>query len=109
MNYTKMLLNTIGEFNEENSDDTKNLYTVKAKELIKAFLTIRFNNELKQYNNDKEKVYDKFIAERSLTLLNCYIEEFYLLDKDVTQEELSIRKKMRQINHHLRNKFNQYE
>lgn len=75
----------------------------KAYDLTLTILTTRFNNELKQYNNDEQRAFDVFIAKKNLDYLRIFIEEFLLLDKEESQIEFykAVRKHMRELLNNL--------
>lgn len=111
MNYKKLMLDFIQEGKETmyeiyKDGDISNetlLAQNKAFDLIYQILTIRFDNELKQYNNDEEKAFDEFIARKNLDYLRIYIEEFLLLDKDKSEIDFykTVRKHMRDLLNNL--------
>lgn len=108
MNYRIAALNYI----KESQTDEINFYEEegrsidalsKAYELVCSILDTRFENELRQYNNDEEKAYDLFVFKKNLDYLRLYIEEFILLDKPVETIDSykAVRHHMRQILHGL--------
>ena len=74
--------------------------------LCRNYLELRFENNLKQYNNDNSKAYDLFSAKKALEYLNIYAEEFYFLDKIKTHENFYIRSQIRSIILMLHDKIN---
>lgn len=104
MNYKEKMLTYLTEGKkdaiEEYEDMEKSSEAIeKAHDLTHAFLTLRFKNELRQYNNNEEKAYDEFIARKNLDYLRIYIEEILLLEK--TEKEIltlkPVQKEMRNI------------
>lgn len=106
MNYKKKILRFVKESKEvllehyeEEGLSTKALK--RAHTLTHKILKTRFENELKQYSNDKKKAYDEFIARKNLDYLRVYIEELLLLDKK--EEKIEFYKAVR---HHMRTLLN---
>lgn len=108
MNYKDKLLSelqegllSLKEIYEEEGKSTTALE--KAYDITFKILKTRFDNELKQYNNNEEKAYDHFIARKNLDYLRIYIEEFLLLDKKESEVDFykAVRKHMRHLLHHF--------
>ncbi len=90
---------------EENINEYDTIPPIKANILVEKFLKVRYDRELKHYS-DEVRANDKFITLKNLEYLNLYVEELYLLDKDLTDLNYSIRKEMRMILHLLWNIVN---
>lgn len=104
MNYRDELLNYIKEGKVEQvkvfQEEEHPIEALeKAYELTYNILNTRFDNELKQYNNNEKKAYDEFVARKNLDYLRIYIEEFLLLDKEESEYDFykAVRKHMRDL------------
>lgn len=73
----------------------------KAFDLTYAIIEKRFNNEIKQYNNNVERACDEFVARKNLEYLNIFVEEFLLLDREEHKLYKEVRKHMRDLVHNL--------
>lgn len=110
MNYYKLLKDEVKQMIKDNKQLQEEDYskikthlnvTEKALNFINNYLDLRFENALKQYNSDKKKAYDEFMAKKFMEYLNIYTEELYLLDKEKTDEQLTYRKQLRSIINYL--------
>lgn len=105
MNYKDYLLKLINELRESiefdwTKEDISNKHydaRKKGNNLVRQIITKRFENELRQYNNDSERAYDKFISYKNLDYLRVYIEEMLFLTIDYNEKEFynMIRNEMR--------------
>ena len=106
-NYKNIFLEFLNECDSKDNKENLSPNMEIALDIIKRIVTLRFENELKQYNGNEEKAYDEFIAERILTILNYYVEELYLIDKYEDEYKYKgIRKEMRYIVNDLRYIYN---
>jgi len=108
INYKDLFLNFLNECKCEDNKENLNQNMVVALDIIKKIVVLRFQNELKQYNGNEEKACDEFIAVKILAILSCYVEELYLIDKDIDDYKyVYIRKEMRSVLYSLRYEFNE--
>jgi len=78
-------------------------------DITKKFFEQRFDNELKHYNNNKEKATDEFITRKNLELFRYYIEETFLLYNELYNNDnlevmntlYKIRRELRDIHNYL--------
>lgn len=106
-NYKNIFLEFLNECDSEDNKENLSSNMEIALDIIKRIVTLRFENELKQYNGNETKAYDKFIAERVIGILNYYVEELYLIDKYEDEYKYKgIRKEMRYIVDTLRYVYN---
>jgi len=117
MNYYNLIIkelksqrNYLNEYLKEcEKDEEDNIVTnIIAIEFSINYFNTRFSNNLKHYNNDKTKAYDLFSAKKALEYLNIYVEEFFFLDKDETENSYIFRKELRDIINNLHCKINKY-
>lgn len=105
MNYKVKMLSFIKESKDnipllyEDEDELYIKAAQKAHDLVYSIMELRFQNELRQYNNNEERAYDEFIARKNLEYLRVYIEEFMLLNIDESEIEFYrlVRKHMRYL------------
>lgn len=99
MNRKEQFLKEMNEWKEfiydNDINQVKKDNCICALEILEVILTKRFDNTLKQYNNDMDKAWDNYSIKNILNKINLYVEEFYLADKDDIQEYKDIRKEMR--------------
>ena len=95
----KSQINYLNEYLKEcEKDEEDNIVTnIIAIEFCINYFNTRFENNLKHYNNDEVKAYDLFSAKKALEYLNIYVEEFFFLDKDETENSYAFRKELRDV------------
>jgi hypothetical protein len=101
-----MFLNYISEgkqvLSEDYREEGKSTEAIeKAFDLTYSIIEQRFNNELKQYNNDEEKAYDELSARKNLNYLRLYVEECLLSDREDIDFYKAVRKHMRDLVNNL--------
>ena len=82
---------------------------MKACDIISHALTIRFERDLAESNDDMERVYSKENIKKNLEYVRVYVNDFYIFDEnsdDVTLHEISVRKEMKKIIIELYEVFN---
>jgi len=95
-----------GYYDECDENEKENtLITIEAIEFCIKYFHIRFANNFKHYNNDEVRAYDFFSAKKAMEYLNIYVEEFYFLDKEKTQNNFVFRNILRStinvLNHQI--------
>jgi len=107
----KSQINYLNEyFKECGKDEEENIITnIIAIEYCINYFNTRFENNMKHYNNDEAKAYDLYSAKKALEYLNIYVEEFFFLDKDETENSYTFRKELRNIVNILHCEINKYK
>lgn len=90
-NYRDELIEVLNQIS--NLDTNEGIY---AKELIGTILIKRYENEIKEIPY-LSKLRDEFTALKILNIIDIYIEEFYLLEKDNNENNLRIQESLRNI------------
>jgi len=115
MNYYNLIIEKLNQqklsqldyFKECEDDENENvLISITAIEISIKYFNIRFQNNLKHYNNDEIKAYDLFSARKALEYFNIYVEEIYFIGKEETQNRFTFRKELRNIINVLHNVVN---
>jgi len=118
MNYHNLIIKELesqssfqyGYYDECDEDEKENiLTTIDAIEFSINYFNIRFNNNLKHYNNNEVKAYDLFSAKKALEYFNVYTEEFYFLNKEKTHYNYVFRNILRSVINVLYLKINKYK
>ena len=110
--YRALLLDTLrGILSSEIRKNVKdyNDLRMRACDIISHALTIRFERDLAESNDDMERVYSKENIKKNLEYVRVYVNDFYIFDEnsdDVTLHEISVRKEMKKIIIELYEVFN---
>jgi len=115
MNYHNLIIEELNqqrlsqiEYLKDCEDDENEniLISITAIEISINYFNIRFDNNLKHYNNDEERAYDLHSAKKALEYFNIYVEEIYFIGKEKTQNRFTFRKELRNIINVLHNVVN---
>ena len=110
--YRALLLDTLlGILSSEIRKNVKdyNDLRMRACDIISHALNKRFESDIRESSDDKERVYSKENIKKNLDYVRVYVNDFYIFDEDsddVTLHEISVRREMKKIIGELYEVFN---